>query len=105
MRKDVLDWDKSPRLRLASTEVTARRLEPVPRVTIKGTLTLHRTALSQQIDAQVNVMGDRLTPNGKATVRQGGYGIESVSIAGGTLELEDEVDLSFEIVARANETG
>jgi polyisoprenoid-binding protein YceI len=74
-------------------------------VTIKGTLTLHGAAHPQQIDSQVNVMGDRLTANGRATVRQSDYGIKPVSIAGGTLKLKDEIELSFDIVARAKQAA
>ena len=51
--------------------------------------------------AQVNVMGDRITASGQFVVRQSDYGIKPVSIAGGTLKLKDEIELSFDIVARA----
>ena len=37
-------------------------------------------------------------------MRQSDYGIKPVSVAGGTLKLKDEIDLSFDIVARS-ETG
>ena len=46
-------------------------------------------------------MGDRITASGQFVVRQSDYGIKPVSIAGGTLKLKDEIELSFDIVARA----
>ncbi len=38
-------------------------------------------------------------------MRQSDYGIKPVSIAGGTLKLKDEIDLSFDIVARVEPAG
>ena len=106
MRKDVLEVDSYPEITFTSTEVTGAAPGAGSfRVTIKGTLTLHGVSHPQQIDAQVNVMGDRLTANGQCTVRQSDYGIKPVSIAGGTLKLKDEIDLSFDIVARAKQAA
>jgi polyisoprenoid-binding protein YceI len=102
MRKDVLEVDRYPEITFTSTEVTGAAAGTGSfRVTIKGTLALHGVSHPQQLDAQVNVMGDRLTANGQSKVRQSDYGIKPVSIAGGTLKLKDEIDLSFDIVARA----
>jgi len=106
MYKDVLEVDTYPEVTFTSTEVTGATPGAGSfRVTIMGTLTLHGTSHPQQIDAQVNVMGDRLTANGQFKVRQSDYGIKPVSIAGGTLKLKDEIDLSFDIVARAKQVA
>ncbi len=49
-------------------------------------------------------MGDRLTRQRRsAAIRQSDFGIKPVSVAGGTLKLKDEIDLSFDIVARVNQ--
>jgi polyisoprenoid-binding protein YceI len=102
MYKEVLEVEKHPEIRFTSTEVSGVAPGTTSfRATIKGTLELHGRSHPKQIDAQVNIMGDRLTANGQFTVRQSDYGIKPVSIAGGTLRLKDEIDLSFDIVARA----
>ena len=62
---------------------------------------MHGVSHPQEIVAQVNIMGDRLTANGRCTISQKAYAIKPVSIAGGTLRLKDEIDLTFDIVARA----
>ena len=78
--------DNYPEITFTSTEVTGAAPGAGSfRATIKGTLTLHGVSHPEQIDAQVNVMGDRLTANGQSTVRQSDYGIKPVSIAGGAL--------------------
>lgn len=106
MFEDVLEIDRYPTITFHSTDVTgASPGAGCFRVTITGTLSLHGMSLPQQIDAQVNVMGDRLSANGQFTVRQSEYGIKRVSIAAGTLKLKDEIDLSFDIVARAKQAG
>ena len=102
MHKDVLEVDKYPEIRFSSTEVSGVAPGAASfRATIKGTLALHGTSHPEQIEAQANVMGDRLTASGQFVVRQSDYGIKPVSIAGGTLKLKDEIELSFDIVARA----
>ena len=106
MRRDVLEVDKYPDIRFTSTEITG--VTPGSgsfRVVIKGTLDLHRMSQPEEIEALVNMMGDRLTANGKGTLRQSRYGVKPVSIAAGGLKLKDDIDLSFDIVARAAQAG
>ena len=106
MYKDVLEVDMSPEIRFNSTEVSGAEAGATSfRATIKGTLTLRGTSHPEQIEAQVNIMGDRLTASGQYVLRQSDYGIKPVSIAGGTLRLKDEIDLSFDVVARATQAA
>lgn len=103
MRKDVLEVDTYPSMTFMSTEVTGATPGAGSfRVAIAGTLTLHGVSHPERIEALVNVMGDRLTANGQAEIRQSVYGIKPVKIAGGALKLKDEIDLSFDVVARVN---
>ena len=102
MYNDVLEVANYPEITFLSTEVSGVS----PGTTsfparIVGTLTVHGVSHPQEIVAQVNIMGDRLTANGKCTISQKAHGIKPVSIAGGTLRLKDEIDLTFDIVARA----
>ncbi len=104
MLKDVLEVDTYPEIRFSSTEVSGAAPGVASfRARIKGTLALHGTTHPEEIEALVNIMGDRLTASGQFVVRQSDYGIKPVSIAGGTLRLKDEIDLSFDIVARATQ--
>lgn len=106
MHKDVLEVDKHPRITFTSSEVRGAAPGAASfRATINGTLRLHGVSHPEQIDAQVNVMGERLTASGQCTVRQSDYQVKPVSIAGGALKLKDEVELSFDIVARGQSSG
>ena len=106
MRKDVLEVDSYPSITFVSSEVTGAAPGAGSfRVAIGGTLTLHGVSHPERIEALVNVMGDRLTANGQTVIRQSTYGITPVKIAGGALKLKDEIDLSFDIVARVNQSA
>lgn len=106
MLKDVLEVDKHPRITFTSSEVRGAAPGAASfRASITGTLSLHGVSRPEQVDALVNVTGDRLTASGQCTVRQSEYQVKPVSIAGGALKLKDEVELSFDIVARAHTSG
>jgi hypothetical protein len=49
---------------------------------------------------EVRLSADRLTANGRATVRQTDFGIRPVTALAGTVKVKDEVDIVFSIVAR-----
>jgi polyisoprenoid-binding protein YceI len=104
MNKDVLDVDKYPEITFVSTEVNGAAPGAGSfRTAVSGTLTLHGVSRPQQLDAAVYVMGDRLTANGQFTLRQSDFGIKPYSAVGGTIKLKDEIDVSFDIVARAKQ--
>ena len=106
MRTEVLQVDKHPEITFKSSDVTGAAPGPGSfRVVIEGTLTLRGISHPQQIEAQVNITGDRLSANGQCQVRQSDYGIKPVSVVGGTIKLKDEIDLSFDIVARATQAA
>ena len=50
---------------------------------------------------QVELRGDALTGTGKLVVKQTDFGIEPTAAAGGFVKVEDEVTVTFRIVARA----
>ena len=104
MQTDVLEVTAYPSITFVATEATG--VAPGPgsfSAAITGTLTLHGVSRPERIEALVNVLGDRLTASGQGVIRQSDYGIKPVSIAGGALKLKDEIDLSFDIVARVNQ--
>ncbi len=88
---DVLDVARFPEIRFRSTDVTP---EGPGRWRVAGVLELHgRTApLSFAVTA-----GDGRV-KGTAALSQRAYGIEPVSVAGGTVKVKDEVAVDFEIV-------
>jgi polyisoprenoid-binding protein YceI len=69
---------------------------------VAGDLSLRGVAREFAIDAMALVEGDELRAQGEFTLRLTDFNIRPVSVAGGLLKLKDEVQLSFDILARAS---
>lgn len=55
---------------------------------------------SEPIAARAALMGTMLRASGDFSLSQSAYNIKPVSAAGGALKLKDDLELSFESVAR-----
>jgi polyisoprenoid-binding protein YceI len=106
MREDVLETDRFPEIKFASSGVQASKVtEGMYRLKIGGKLALHGVTRDLEMGCNVTAGGDSLRANGEFTIRQTDYGIRLVSVAGGTLKLKDELKFTFDIVAnRKRET-
>jgi len=69
-------------------------------VKLSGKLTMHGVTRSQPIVAKLSVTGTILRAVGGFTIRQSDYDIKPVSFAGGSLKVKDELECTFDIVAR-----
>jgi polyisoprenoid-binding protein YceI len=102
----VLDVEKYPEIRFQSShveQVSARRYR------VTGRLELHGS--SRDLSFEVNGRTDSSSPpragfardgvaeryQGKAKLKQTDFGIEPVSIAGGTIKVKDEVEVEFDV--------
>jgi polyisoprenoid-binding protein YceI len=104
MRKEVLEIARFPEIIFeASNPSLSKGGEGFYSAIITGKLTIRGGTQSQQITAQVSVTGDQLRANGEFTVRQSGFGIKPVSVAGGTLKIKDDVKVMFDLVGRKKE--
>ena len=54
-----------------------------------------------EVPLQVELRGDTLTGAGKLVVKQTDFGIKPTMAAGGLVQVEDEVPVTFRIIARA----
>jgi polyisoprenoid-binding protein YceI len=72
---------------------------------LAGDLTLRGVTRPQPVAARVFLTGDVLRGNGQATIRPSAFGIRPVTIAGGRLQVKDEVKVTFDIVARRDGAG
>jgi len=101
MRNDVLETARFPEVVFeASNPSLSKGGEALYWANLTGTLTLHGVTQPQQVTAQVTVSGDQLRASGEFNVRQSGYGIKPVSVAGGTMKIKDDVKVTFDFVAR-----
>ncbi len=90
---EVLDSQQFPEIRFRSTSVEKAG---EGNWTVRGQLTLH----GQTQPVLVSVTGSGGHYRGSCTFKQRTFGIQPVSIAGGTIKVKDEVKIEFEIFAR-----
>ena len=100
MREEVLEVDRYPEIVFDGSKVTVEKTAGPIRAIVDGDLTLHGMTRPQRVPAQVFVMGDTLRAQGDFEIRQTDFGITPVSVAGGTLKLKNELNCSFDLLAR-----
>ena len=101
MNESVLESAKYQEIVFISTNVSSNNLsEGRFQVNVNGNLSLHGVTRPLTVPAQVTVLGEEFRASGQVSLAQTSFGIQPVSVAGGTLKLKDEVKLSFDIVAR-----
>jgi polyisoprenoid-binding protein YceI len=99
IQTEVLETESYPEIVFTSTGVTAKQTGASQyQATILGDLSLHGVTRDERIDAQLTLSEGSLRARGEFSLRQSDYKITRVSVAGGTLKVKDEVQLSFDIV-------
>jgi polyisoprenoid-binding protein YceI len=102
MHDEVLETDGFPEIVYECPRVSSIQKigEGLFSVALNGQLSLHGVTQNQPVSARVTLKGDTLRAAGEFPVRQSDYDIKPVSAAGGTVNLKDELKLSFDITAR-----
>jgi polyisoprenoid-binding protein YceI len=103
MCEEVLETDRFPEIVYECSRASASGSSDRYWVALNGELTLHGVTRSVPVSARVIINGSSLRATGDFSIRQSDYEIASVSAAGGTIKLKDEVKLTFDIVARKKE--
>lgn len=88
---DVLDPERFPIIKFVSNRVEPKRDKEL---LVHGTLTLH----GEMRPIVVLVSGTQPRYRGSATLKQTAFGIQPVSIAGGTVKVKDEVKIDFDVI-------
>ncbi len=88
----VLNSEKFPEIRFQSS-----RVEEIggKHYRVTGKLTLHGVTKQLTFEVERNIEGQY---HGKTKLRQTDFGIQPVSVAGGTIKVKDELDIEFDIV-------
>ena len=68
--------------------------------TVQLALTLHGITHTTQIPVRIATRDDEIAVNGSLVVKQTDFGITPLSILGGAIQVQDEVQLRFQILAR-----
>jgi hypothetical protein len=95
---EVLDSERYPEIRFRSTQV-----QPLSgdRWRVEGELTLH----GQTRPVSLEVSGDGAHYSGRTRIRQRDFGIEPVSVAGGTVKVKNELLIEFDVYLANASTG
>ena len=95
MLKRVLEADTFPLVSLS-----ARRIAGKPSL-LRLDITLHGVTRSYDVPARVEQAGVRLVASGDMKLLQTDFGITPMSVMGGAMTVQDEMELQFRIVALA----
>jgi len=88
----VLDAERYPEIRFISSKIEASGAQ---RFRVTGTLQLHGT--SRELSFEMTGGPDHY--QGKSKLKQTDFGIQPVSVAGGTVKVKDELELEFDVSA------
>jgi polyisoprenoid-binding protein YceI len=90
----VLNSDKFPEIRFQSSHVEEIRAKEGHRFRVTGNLALHGVTRELTFDVDRNIEGQY---HGKTKLKQTEFGIQPVSVAGGTVKVKDELEIEFSI--------
>jgi polyisoprenoid-binding protein YceI len=97
----VLHAIRFPSIRFRSRQVSGKETSAgTYELTVAGDLYLHGVTRPMVVPLHVDLRGDALTGTGKVAVKQTDFGIDPTAAGGGLVKVEDEVTVTFSIVAR-----
>ncbi|HJQ67406.1 MAG TPA: YceI family protein [Blastocatellia bacterium] len=104
MRKQVLETEKYPEIVFKSTKVTTKKktAENQYDLLIEGDLTLHNVTRRVVIPARVELSGETIRATGDFEFDRDDFNVKTKSIKWGTIRVDDDMKLSFDILARTN---
>lgn len=96
MKAEVLDGERFPQIRLASSALTGTATDPklMAQVTIKD------VTRELAIPMSLSLEGSQLQASGEFDILQSDFGITPFSVALGALQVQDRLHVTYRIVAR-----
>lgn len=96
MLDKTLEADRFPYVTLALTHAAGAP----PRLTLNAAITLHGVTRVQPVSVEIEPDGDDLRARGRFALLQSDHGMTPFSILGGALEVQDRLDIEFDLRAR-----
>jgi polyisoprenoid-binding protein YceI len=97
----VLDSARFPAIHFKSQRVSGREAGGgAYDLELTGELALHGMTRTITLPVHVEVAGDVLTASGKTVLRHDQFGMQPVSVAGGSVKVKNEIAIDYRIVAR-----
>jgi polyisoprenoid-binding protein YceI len=98
MESNVLEVGDYPSIRFESSEIRFRANGGGEyRATVVGELTLHGVARTIEMPLRFTVSEGLFRARGELKLKGSWFGIEPVSVAGGTMKTKDELELTFDL--------
>jgi polyisoprenoid-binding protein YceI len=98
----VLYAARFPAIHFRSRQIAGKRVSSGSyELTIAGDLSLRGAVKALEMPLQVELRGDTLIGTGKMVVKQSNFGIKPTMAAGGLVQVQDDVTVTFRILARA----
>ena len=94
MLRKTLDAQRYPYARIHVVRTTAG--SPAANVTIG----LHGVARSYEVPVRIDTVRGGISVGGKMSLKQTDFGIVPLSVLGGALQVQDELEVRFQIVAQ-----
>jgi polyisoprenoid-binding protein YceI len=99
MNRNVLETSNYPHITFKSADVSGGTISPGRyQVRIGGNLTLHGVTRPHRVEAELQVFTDGVRLRGECPLKMSEYRIAPVSALGGTIKLQDQVKLTFDLV-------
>lgn len=100
METKVLEIDTYPTIRFDSKQVRITKGNGQEyESTVTGELALHGVTRDVEVPLRFQLSEGELRASGKLKIKGSDFGIEPVSVAGGTVKTKDELELEFDLVA------
>ncbi|HEX9639191.1 MAG TPA: YceI family protein [Acidobacteriota bacterium] len=97
-----LDVTRYPEIRFRSTKVAEQEGDSGDYVIeLSGELDLHGVKQALRFPVRVQIRNGRLTASGKVQIKQKDFGIDPISVAGGTIKVKNELTIEFTLHAKA----
>jgi hypothetical protein len=98
LRAEVLDAEHHPEIVVRAAALEGSWQQPVA----KATVTLKDRAGVVEVPLQIERGPGTLRARGGFRIRQTVFGMTPFSVGGGAIQVADDVDVAFDVVARAN---
>jgi polyisoprenoid-binding protein YceI len=97
----VLDAARFPAVTFKTQRVSGREVGGgAYDLELAGEIALHGVTRAVTLPVHVELSGDTLTASGKAVLRHDQFGMQPVSVAGGSVKVKNEIEVEYRIVAR-----
>src|SRR6266404_5634030 len=101
MHGKVLETNLYPQIVFRSTRIMGQKTtKGAAHLQITGDLTLHGVTRPIHFEAEAERHGNQVRTSGAFSIRQTDHKIKTISVAGGSVRVKDELSCHFEVLAR-----